>query len=220
MHVVVDDVTHRYHRNAPQPVLDHVNLRINSGDTVALMAPSGAGKSTLLSILGGLLCPTTGTVTWNGEAPSSTVDQRVGWIFQTVNVLGHRTVLDNVALGVLGQGTTRADANRLAADALHRVGLSDKSTRRCQTLSGGEVQRVVVARALAGRRQLVFADEPTGQLDAATTDSVLDAIFNARLPTTTLVVASHDQRVAERCSRLIRIQDGAVDEVDQHRAGA
>ncbi|MDH3368090.1 MAG: ATP-binding cassette domain-containing protein [Gemmatimonadota bacterium] len=192
-----------------------VNLTIEVGETVAIMAPSGAGKTTLLSILGGLTNPSAGRVTW-GEAQRLTqrdLATTVGWIFQTANVLGTRTTVENVALGLYGQGASRQKAESRASDMLGVVGLDHMGRRRANSLSGGELQRLVVARALAGARALVLADEPTAQLDAATSETVVDAIFRARKSTTTLLMATHDPAVAERCDRRLDLRNGQVFDV-------
>lgn len=224
MRLIARDVTVRF-PGKEVPVLDGAGLEVSTGETVAILGPSGSGKSTLLSVLGGLLRPDAGTVhvVPDGTGPADTTgllpESATSWILQTTNVLPERTAEDNVAVAAALAGATWAAALTQARDALALVGLADRSTARVRVLSGGEVQRVVTARALVAGRPFVLADEPTGQLDHATTEVVLDALFasvrahrtvGARTTTTGLVVVTHDPAVARRCDRSIRIDDGRV----------
>ncbi len=213
--VALVGVRHRY-GNGPW-VLDGVDLAVWPGEAVAVTGPSGSGKTTLLSILGLLTDPTSGEVKVGGKpAPSASRRRdrlRAGWfawVFQTVNVLGHRSAVDNAALGLLARGVPRPTASRQAQAALAAVGLADRVDTPVVDLSGGELQRVCIARAAAAAPKVLLADEPTGQLDHATSLTVLDALWAARRPETALVVATHDPQVAERCDRILQLIDGQL----------
>jgi len=188
-------------------VLAGADLAVEQGETVAILGPSGSGKSTLLSVLGGLVRPTGGVVRVDGAAGG--LRDVSAWVLQTVNVLPERSVLDNVVLGGLTRGLTRASAVAEAAARLDAVGLGERLDDPVRVLSGGEVQRVVIARALASGRPFILADEPTGQLDRATSDVVLDALFTTA-GGAAVVVVTHDPEVAARCGRVARIDDGVV----------
>ncbi|VAW07136.1 Macrolide export ATP-binding/permease protein MacB [hydrothermal vent metagenome] len=215
MSLAVRDVTHTYRTNAG-PVLHDVSLELGDGETVAIMGPSGSGKTTLLSILGLLMPPTSGDVLLDGERiPGGRVRRGLqsrdfAWVSQTTNVLARRSVRDNAALALLGQGAQRTTAYVEAEKSLVMVGLAGLSHRTVQTLSGGELQRVCIARALCGRPRFILADEPSGQLDSATTSRVLDALLAAREQGSSLIVATHDPEVAERMDRVIELRDGEL----------
>lgn len=208
MLVGADSVSFTYPRT-DRKVLDHVSFELAEGDTAALMGPSGSGKSTLLAIIGGLLKPTEGQVFPNAHLRKELL---VGWVLQTVNVLGRRTALDNVALGAMARGLDLSAARARAEVMLDAVGLSDQARQRASRLSGGELQRVVIARALVGEPEIVIADEPTGQLDAAMAVQVIQALVTAKSPTTTVFVATHDPEVAFKCKRILSLRDGRISE--------
>ncbi|GAB4338742.1 MAG: hypothetical protein Kow0010_27080 [Dehalococcoidia bacterium] len=136
--------------------------------------------------------------------------QLFGWVFQTVNVLGRRSAKDNAMLGLLARGADRASAETAARDALGRVGLSGFESRLACSLSGGELQRLCIARALATRPRYLLADEPTGQLDRATTEEVTEALLSRPDPQSTIIVVTHDLRVAARCDLVLGIRDGRI----------
>jgi len=208
MSLRVSGVAHRY-GNGPMVLID-VDLVVEPGDTIAVVGPSGSGKTTLLSIMGGLLRPFKGEAVLDGfvmgreEPPPGSLS----WIFQTINLLGRRTAIDNVALGLLALGAELHEARARARILLEAVGLKGIEDRPAMTPSGGESQRVGVARALVGEPRYVLADEPTGQLDRSTSLVVADALFGARPAGTAIVVASHDPLLAERCRRRYEIVDG------------
>jgi ABC-type lipoprotein export system ATPase subunit len=204
--LVADGVVVRYPRST-RAVLAGADLAVDEGETVAILGPSGSGKSTLLSVLGGLVRPTDGSV--RVEGGDGGLRDVSAWVLQTVNVLPERSVLDNVAVGGLTRGLTRASARADAARRLDGVGLGGRLAEPVRVLSGGEVQRVVIARALASGRPFILADEPTGQLDRATSDVVLDALFTTA-GGAAVVVVTHDPDVAARCDRVARIHDGMV----------
>lgn len=202
-----------------QPVLRNLDLEIRDGESVALTGPSGSGKTTLLSVLGLLQVPSAGQVLLDDQpVPTRGTSRRVlqatqfAWVFQTVNVLGRRTSLDNVTLGQLPRSVTRSRADIRSANALELVGLGNVRKRPAHSLSGGELQRVCIARAIAARARYIMADEPTGQLDRATSEVVADALFNIPLLRSSLVIATHDPNLARRCDRVFEIRDARLRE--------
>lgn len=219
MPLILRQVSHSYRPGVR--VLTEVDLSVGRGESVAIVGPSGSGKTTLLSILGLLEAPTQGAVlldgvraSHRGRAANRLRSSVFSWVFQSVNVLRGRSVLDNVALAWLAKGTSREQAEASAREALEAVGLLEHVMTPAQLLSGGELQRVCIARAVAARPQYLLADEPTGQLDRATSDKVLDALWNARPESMALVVATHDRRVASRCDRVLELADGHLHEDD------
>jgi putative ABC transport system ATP-binding protein/lipoprotein-releasing system ATP-binding protein len=191
-------------------VLDGACLEVGEGEMVAITGPSGSGKTTLLALLGGLLPVQSGEVLiLDGNGTAHTPTAYGTWVLQTVNVLADRTVLDNVCLGGFASGLTRDRAVAEAQRQLASVGLADRADEPVRVLSGGEVQRVVIARSLVSGRPLLLADEPTGQLDAATTESVLSVLLD-RNHGRSVVVVTHDMEVARRCDRALRLRDGAL----------
>lgn len=182
-------------------ILSDVNLRLDRGESLALTGPSGSGKTTLLGIIGGLLAPSTGDM----SPDTSSGSLRIGWIFQSINTLGRRTALDNVALGALSTGCDWGQAKQHAAELLVAVGLGQQSHQRSRFLSGGELQRVVIARALAAQPDLLLADEPTGQLDEANSDLVMSTLLGLMSSGASLIVATHDLSLAARCNQEYRV---------------
>lgn len=206
-------VGHAY--RAGQWVLSGVEMEVGAGEAVALLGPSGSGKTTLLSILGLLQVPSAGEVLVDGEPVSGRAAWSVrsglfAWVFQTVNTLRRRTALDNAVVGLLARGVPRREAEGTATAALAAVGLADMVRTPVERLSGGELQRVCIARAVAARPRFLLADEPTGQLDRTTSDRVLDALWAARTPDTAVVIATHDLDAAGRCDRVVKLVDGRV----------
>ena len=194
--------------------LREVDLELHAEESASLWGRSGSGKTTLLHVLGGLVEPTAGSVSWRGE-PLSTLDvaararmrrHAIAYVFQGANLLPHFTAIENVAFA--GQGE---DEGRRPEQLLELVGLAKKLDALPSELSGGEAQRVAIARALAQRPELLLCDEPTGQLDSATGARVLDLIDALRDELGfALVVATHDADVAARYDRTVQIADGAV----------
>jgi putative ABC transport system ATP-binding protein len=211
VNLTLDGVAHDY---GGPPILRGVNLAVDRGDTVAITGPSGSGKTSLLMILGFLTRPAAGVVRLDGRRVArpdmATTRAQFAWVFQTVNVLGRRTVLDNVALGLRCRGVPTPAATVAAQSALGRVGLARAAGRKVHTLSGGELQRVCIARAVAGSPPFLLADEPTGQLDRSTARKVQATLFEARSEGTALVIATHDHELAERCDRVYRLVDGVL----------
>lgn len=205
----------------PVAALRDIHLRVRQGDYVGIVGPSGSGKSTLLNILGLLDAPDRGSYALDGVETTGLEDRRrttlrgsrIGFVFQSFHLLAYRSVWDNVMLGELYTGVDRAGRRERAAQALDRVGMSHRRDFLPSRLSGGERQRVAIARALAGGPALLLCDEPTGNLDSANTAGVLELFDELRAGGTTLVVITHDEAVATRADRQVRIADGRLTEL-------
>jgi len=198
-------------------ILDDVSFKLPVASTLAIVGASGSGKSTLLGLLAGLDTPTRGCVTLAGQRLDGLDEdgrarlraENVGFVFQSFQLLGALTALDNVALPLELIG--RSDARRVAESLLARVGLGGRLLHRPRELSGGEQQRVALARAFATRPKLLFADEPTGNLDTQTGVRVVDLLFELNAEAaTTLVLVTHDERLAARCACKLRLAAGRV----------
>jgi putative ABC transport system ATP-binding protein len=206
--------------NSPEgalTILDDVSLAIGSGETVAIVGASGAGKSTLLALLAGLDVPSAGRVQLNGaeltaldeDGRAAIRAQHVGFVFQSFHLVPSLTALENVMLPLELVGKT--DARAAALTALKNVGLEARSGHYPNQLSGGEQQRVAIARAFVANPAVLFADEPTGNLDMATGEKVMSLLFELNAASgTTLILVTHDLRLAERCQRVIRLDNGRV----------
>ena len=197
--------------------VDHVDLEVARGEAVAVRGPSGCGKSTLLHLLGGLDRPTAGELHLGGRridrlserALAQLRRHEVGFVFQAFHLMDELTARENVELPALLAGRSPQEARQRAAQLLERVGLSDRAGHLPSTLSGGERQRVAIARALANGPTIVFADEPTGNLDSAATLEVLRLFEALHEDGLTLVVVTHDERIAASADRLVLMRDGA-----------
>jgi putative ABC transport system ATP-binding protein len=201
--------------------VDEVDLYVPRGETLAVMGPSGCGKSTLLHLLGGLDRPTAGELWLNSRridglserALAQLRRREVGFVFQAYHLMDELTAQENVELPALLAGRTLRASRRRAEELLEQVGLADRAQHLPSSLSGGQRQRVAIARALANEPQLVLADEPTGNLDSAATLEVLRLFEALRATGLTLVIVTHDERIAATADRLISMRDGAfVDE--------
>jgi putative ABC transport system ATP-binding protein len=199
--------------------LDGVDLTIMPGESVAVMGPSGSGKSTLLNIVAGLDRPTSGTIRVHGEdlggmgegALARYRRRRIGMVFQFFHLLDDLPVLDNVMLSARLIGTPYKQARTRAEALLEELGIAERKDAYPQQLSGGERQRVGVARALMNRPSLLLADEPTGALDSRSGEQVMDLLLDLNQIGQTLLIVTHDQRLAERCaSRVVHFEDGRV----------
>ncbi len=198
-------------------ILDDVTISIPPSQTAAIIGASGAGKSTLLALLAGLDEPTSGQV-WLNDVELTALDedgrakvraQHVGFVFQSFHLVPSLTALENVMLPLelAGEGSAR----QTAAEVLQRVGLEARASHYPRQLSGGEQQRVAIARAFAAKPAILFADEPTGNLDAATGERIIQLLFELNRAThTTLVLVTHDTAIADRCERVIRLDAGKV----------
>ena len=201
--------------------VDRVDLDVASGETLAVMGPSGCGKSTLLHLLGGLDRATAGEL-WLAGRRIDQMSERglaalrrdaVGFVFQAFHLMDELTAAENIELPVLLAGRSPRSARRRAAELLEQVGLADRARHLPSQLSGGQRQRVAIARALANRPQVVLADEPTGNLDSEATLDVLRLFESLHEAGQTLVIVTHDSRIAATADRLIAMRDGAfIDE--------
>lgn len=202
----------------PVQALRPCDLSVHRGDYMAITGPSGSGKSTLLNVLGLLDVPTTGRYLLAGVDTSGLSDraltsvrgQMIGFVFQSFHLLANRSVTDNVMLSSLYRRANRQVRRVDALEALERVGLVHRAAADPSTLSGGERQRVAIARAIVNRPELLLCDEPTGNLDSANTESVLDLIDDLHHDGVTVVVITHDPGVAVRARRRIALRDGVV----------
>ncbi|VGO12849.1 Lipoprotein-releasing system ATP-binding protein LolD [Pontiella desulfatans] len=200
-------------------VLKGVSLSVDAGETLSIMGESGSGKSTLLHVLGGLDTPKDGVVRFNGHSVYGMSSQRrarfraenVGYVFQSFHLLPELDIVENVALPAMAQ-RSRGDAKARAKELLVEVGLGERVGHRPQELSGGEQQRVAIARALMNDPDIIFCDEPTGNLDSRTGEKVLNYLFQlVEARRHTLVLVTHSQDVASRCSRELFLKDGLLD---------
>lgn len=225
--LALQDVSRVYAHGAIRvEALRGMSLEVSRGEFVAICGPSGSGKTTLMNILGCLDRPTAGRYALEDVAVEGLPDdalarlrnRRIGFVFQTFNLLPRMTALRNVELPMVYAGVPRADRGTRALEALEAVGLSARATHRPAELSGGEQQRVAIARALVNRPALVLADEPTGNLDVRAADEILALLRRLNREGTTLILVSHNPRVAAQAERVITLEDGRI--VSDSRRGA
>ena len=199
--------------------LDGLDLDIGTNEYVALMGPSGSGKSTLMNMLGCLDSPTSGTYALNGHDVSRLEDdaladirnREIGFVFQTFNLLPRYTALENVALPMVYAGFSKAERISRAQEVLHQVGLGDRMDHRPNELSGGQRQRVAVGRALVMRPSIILADEPTGNLDSATSAEVMELFGDIQKAGNTVILVTHEEDIAAYAHRVVRLRDGRVE---------
>lgn len=202
----------------PVEALRGVSLEVHAGEYVAILGASGSGKSTLLQLLGGIDTPSSGSLEILGTRIDALSDRdltrlrlmRLGFVFQRFHLLSVLTALENVELPMAEAGVGRSERRTRARELLAYVGLGHREAHRATQLSGGEMQRVAIARALANRPALLLADEPTGELDAATGAEIMALFRRLNADGTTLVVVTHDESLAAEAARLIRMRDGAI----------
>ncbi len=223
--VRTESLTKIYGDNAhPIYALNQVNLTVDEGEFLAIMGPSGSGKSTLLYLLGGLDRPASGSV-WLRGTDLNTLDDKalsrlrrteIGFVFQFYNLIPVLAAAENVAIPLILDGIKRSDALRRADEALQKVGLADRGTHRPSELSGGEQQRVALARALVTNPALIMGDEPTGNLDSRASDDVVQLLRRAADEWgRTIILVTHDPRIAAYADRIVFLRDGQI--VDENR---
>ncbi|QXW65919.1 ABC transporter ATP-binding protein [Streptobacillus moniliformis] len=228
--IKIKDVTKVYQNGKLSlEVLKGLNLSVSEGEYVALMGPSGSGKSTFLNILGCLDNLTTGTYVLNGIDVSSMNEtelsivrnENIGFVFQAYNLLPKLTALENVELPAMYKGTDKKTRIEKAKKALEMVGLGDRINHRPVEMSGGQKQRVAIARALINDPKIIFADEPTGNLDSKSGEEILKIFKELNDNGVTIIMVTHEEDVAQHTKRIIRLRDGIInsDEIVKERRG-
>jgi putative ABC transport system ATP-binding protein len=215
--IELKNITKTYHLgDEVLNALDDLNCTINSGEFVAITGPSGSGKSTLANIIGGLDRPTSGTVVVDGQDLSHVRDRQlsdyrnhhIGFVFQSFNLQGTQTALENVLLPLVFSRMSSKERKARAKECLEAVGLGDRLKHKPSQLSGGQRQRVAIARALAVRPSIILADEPTGNLDSARGEEIMKLLKDLNKQGMTLIVITHDMSIAKQAGRIIQIKDG------------
>lgn len=216
-------------RDTKFEALRGLNLEINAGESVAIVGKSGSGKSTLMHLLALLDKPTSGEITLNGRSTSKLKNRKLnrlrnkefGFVFQSFFMNANDSVLNNVILPLKIAGISRRERKRRAMEALKVVELDDKAKNKAKDLSGGQKQRVCIARAIVNNPKVIFADEPTGNLDSATGDKIEKLLFDLNKEKgITLIIVTHDEELAAKCGRQIRIADGEIVEDAKTKKGA
>jgi len=224
--IKVQNLRKIYHMGKEKIVaLDQINLEIEKGEICCLFGTSGSGKSTLLNMLAGLEKPTKGTVKIKNihierldESELAIFRQKyIGFVFQSYNLITSLTALENVALPLIFQGVPKKEREKRAKEMLEAVGLGDRLKHKPKEMSGGQQQRVSIARAFVNKPKILFADEPTGNLDTHTTKEVMDMITNiAREYNQTLIIVSHDPEIAIYAHKVITIRDGSIYKIEKN----
>jgi putative ABC transport system ATP-binding protein len=206
------------HRGRTVKALDNATLEVQNGDFIAVVGPSGSGKSTLLLMLGGMLSPASGRVLVDGQSlydmgsdkRAELRRKKIGFVFQTFNLIPYLTALENVQIPLLLAGLNDKDQQERAAALLTRLGLADRLDHKPSELSVGQQQRVALARMLANDPAVVLADEPTGNLDPDTSGQIIDFLEEVNREGRTVVMVTHDMRAAQRAKRIVKLVDGTI----------
>ena len=209
--------------NLVVPVLKDVSLQVDEGEYVAVMGPSGSGKTTLMNIIGCLDPPTSGSYILDGRPVSELKEKELtkvrrnilGFVFQNFQLMPRESALDNVCLPLIYAGVSKKERKEMGMKALEKVGLADRAAFRPNQLSGGQKQRVAIARAMVNNPKLLLADEPTGALDSKSGKQVLELFDMLNESGVTIVMITHDRKVAERAKRIVHIIDGEISEEGQ-----
>ena len=217
--ISIEGLRKTYHIGTQQVhALDGLDLGIDVNEYVALMGPSGSGKSTLMNVLGCLDSPTAGSYHLNGQnvanldedALADIRNREIGFVFQTFNLLPRYSALENVALPLIYAGLSKRERLERAEEVLEMVGLQDRMVHKPNELSGGQRQRVAVARALVNRPSIILADEPTGNLDTATSMEIMNLFGEIQAAGNTVILVTHEEDIAECAQRIVRLRDGKV----------
>ena len=217
--IEIDDIAKTYQIGTViVKALRSVSLSINRNEYVAIMGPSGSGKSTLMNLLGCLDTPTRGSYILNGTDVSKLEDdylaeirnKEIGFVFQTFNLLPRYTALENVTLPLIYAGVSKLEREKMAIEALDKVGLSDRMDHKPNELSGGQRQRVAIARALVNKPSIILADEPTGNLDSKTSIDIMGLLNDIHRNGNTVILVTHEEDIANYAARIIRLFDGEV----------
>lgn len=219
------DIVKTYHLgDEDQTVLNRVNLTVNRGEFVSILGPSGSGKSTLMNIIGCLDVPTSGSYELSGEVVDELDEaelarirnREIGFVFQSFQLLPRLNSLQNVELPLIYSGVPERERKSRALAMMERVGLSAKTQNRPNQLSGGQQQRVAIARAMVTQPTILLADEPTGALDQKTGHQIMDLFSALNEEGKTIIMITHDESIARKAQRIVRILDGVLVEEDEH----
>ena len=219
MIIDIRDITKTYHMGDIEvKALRGVSFTAEKGEFIAVMGPSGSGKSTMMDIMGCLASPSSGEYYLEDEEVSNLSDNRlaeirnrkIGFVFQSFNLLPRTTALHNVELPLIYGGTSRKERRKRAFESLEAVGLADRVDHKSNELSGGQIQRVAIARALVNNPSLIFADEPTGNLDTKSSEEIMSIFERLNDKGSTLVMVTHEPEVAQHAQRIIQLRDGLI----------
>lgn len=221
--IQIKNISKSFGKQTKTTVLNNISFEIKKAESVAILGKSGSGKSTLLSIISGLLSPDQGQVLYEGvdlfsknsKDPFQFRIQNIGLVFQAFHLQPNNTVFENVFLPLEIAGKTSKEDKKRVAEVLEMVQLGDKLNQKTVNLSGGQKQRVAIARSLVNNPKVVFADEPTGNLDTQNSNAIIKLLFDIQKKFgTTLVIVTHDEDLAEKCHRGIHVSDGKISSVD------
>jgi putative ABC transport system ATP-binding protein len=225
-YIQIKNISKSFGKNKQTLVLDNINLEIESGESLAILGKSGSGKSTLLNIISGLIQPDSGEILYGGKSlfakaskdPYKFRNQQIGLVFQAFYLQPNNTVFENVFLPLEIAGKiSKKDKNRVM-EVLDLVGLKDKFKEKTINLSGGQKQRVAIARSIVNNPSVIFADEPTGNLDSETGEQITEVLFNIQKTLkTTLIIVTHDHDLAEKCQKGIHIKNGKIASFDEFK---